>query len=283
MAKVTGIDISPIQPTLVPPNVTFAVDDFEDEWVEDEDWYDYIYVRHTMLAVRNTRNLLDQIYRFVLLLLLFRCFSPVTHHILKSIPPTTPSSVNPRLLRGKPVRISYSKSPHAYLHHEHGRPQSLTAWSYRHLKPGGYVEFQGFNHTPRCDDGSLTPETPYALREFFEFLEEGMARFGLDLNSIELVPEALGKLGFTDINTQSHKAPFGAWPHDKTLQACGAFAQTSFVDGLRGLAARPFGPKGLGWSNEQLEAFLAGVRKDCLDPSFHVWFPLHVVYARKPL
>ncbi|KAK3314450.1 S-adenosyl-L-methionine-dependent methyltransferase [Apodospora peruviana] len=43
-AQVTGVDLSPIQPTFVPPNVTFFVDDLEDEWTFSTK-FDFIFTR----------------------------------------------------------------------------------------------------------------------------------------------------------------------------------------------------------------------------------------------
>ncbi|KAK1452023.1 hypothetical protein CMEL01_06597 [Colletotrichum melonis] len=43
-AEVLGIDLSPNQPTFLPPNVDFEVDDIEEEWVFDEP-FDYIHSR----------------------------------------------------------------------------------------------------------------------------------------------------------------------------------------------------------------------------------------------
>ena len=42
-AQVIGVDLSPIQPTWVPPNVKFEVDDVEDNWTWDRDKFDLIY------------------------------------------------------------------------------------------------------------------------------------------------------------------------------------------------------------------------------------------------
>ena len=46
---VTGTDLSPIQPELVPPNCTFLVDNIEDDWVYREP-FDYIHGRMLMLG-----------------------------------------------------------------------------------------------------------------------------------------------------------------------------------------------------------------------------------------
>jgi SAM-dependent methyltransferase len=44
-ARVTGTDLSPIQPYLVPPNVKFEVDDCCDEWTFSANSFDFIHVR----------------------------------------------------------------------------------------------------------------------------------------------------------------------------------------------------------------------------------------------
>ncbi|KAF5251620.1 hypothetical protein FANTH_3230 [Fusarium anthophilum] len=42
--QVTGVDLSPIQPDFVPPNVNFVIDDIEDEWTYSQP-FDYIHSR----------------------------------------------------------------------------------------------------------------------------------------------------------------------------------------------------------------------------------------------
>ena len=44
-AIVTGTDLSPIQPTWVPPNVRFEIDDMESEWTYSPDTFDLIHIR----------------------------------------------------------------------------------------------------------------------------------------------------------------------------------------------------------------------------------------------
>ena len=43
-AHVLGIDLSPIQPIFIPPNVTFQIDDMEETWTYT-DKFDFIYSR----------------------------------------------------------------------------------------------------------------------------------------------------------------------------------------------------------------------------------------------
>ncbi|KAE9377506.1 UMTA methyltransferase [Stipitochalara longipes BDJ] len=59
-ATVIGIDLSPIQPAWVPPNLRFVVDDLEDEWLYPVDHFDYVHVRHTLHSVRNPPALMER-------------------------------------------------------------------------------------------------------------------------------------------------------------------------------------------------------------------------------
>jgi hypothetical protein len=44
-ARVIGNDLSAIQPSWVPPNLEFVVDDFEREWMYKPDYFDFIHAR----------------------------------------------------------------------------------------------------------------------------------------------------------------------------------------------------------------------------------------------
>ncbi|GAP88397.1 putative methyltransferase domain-containing protein [Rosellinia necatrix] len=60
-ANIMGIDLSPIQPTSVPPNVTFQVDDVEDTWVQDND-YDFIHMREASAYMRSTPDVIESVF-----------------------------------------------------------------------------------------------------------------------------------------------------------------------------------------------------------------------------
>jgi SAM-dependent methyltransferase len=61
-AEVTGIDLSPIQPSWVPPNVRFLVDDVEAEWTYRPASLDYIHARHVCMAIKDWPKLIRQSY-----------------------------------------------------------------------------------------------------------------------------------------------------------------------------------------------------------------------------
>ncbi|KAF4454183.1 hypothetical protein F53441_3183 [Fusarium austroafricanum] len=58
-ATIIGIDLSPIQPSLVPPNVQFQVDDVEDDWTFSEP-FDYIYTRFMTVSLANWPRFFEQ-------------------------------------------------------------------------------------------------------------------------------------------------------------------------------------------------------------------------------
>lgn len=71
----TGIDLSPIQPSYVPENVEFFVDDFEEEWLDPKNKYDLIHIRQALHSVRDPKLLAERAFRLVSPL-------PYPHHCL---------------------------------------------------------------------------------------------------------------------------------------------------------------------------------------------------------
>ncbi len=62
-AEVIGTDLTPIQTTLVPPNLRFIIDDYEDDWVFESQPFDYIHARYLATAVRDWPRLVQQVFR----------------------------------------------------------------------------------------------------------------------------------------------------------------------------------------------------------------------------
>ncbi|KAH6984716.1 S-adenosyl-L-methionine-dependent methyltransferase [Ilyonectria sp. MPI-CAGE-AT-0026] len=60
-AEVLGLDLSPIQPVWVPPNVKFLVDDVEDEWLNGDD-FDFVHLRNMIPILKSPVGLLKQAY-----------------------------------------------------------------------------------------------------------------------------------------------------------------------------------------------------------------------------
>ncbi|KAH9204290.1 S-adenosyl-L-methionine-dependent methyltransferase [Leptodontidium sp. 2 PMI_412] len=57
-ANILGVDLSPIQPIWVPPNVKFIVDDVESPWLYSKNHFDYIHSWHMVMAIRDWPRLM---------------------------------------------------------------------------------------------------------------------------------------------------------------------------------------------------------------------------------
>ncbi|SCB65331.1 unnamed protein product [Fusarium graminearum] len=63
-AQVVGVDLSPIQPAFVPPNLTFMIEDIEDEWNYSQS-FDYIHSRFMSSALASWTDFLTKCYKYV--------------------------------------------------------------------------------------------------------------------------------------------------------------------------------------------------------------------------
>lgn len=61
-AEVLGTDLSPIQPSWVPPNCRFIVDDAEDEWLNGDD-FDMVHMRTMASVVKDVPKVLSYAYK----------------------------------------------------------------------------------------------------------------------------------------------------------------------------------------------------------------------------
>lgn len=61
-AQIIGTDLSPIQPSWVPPNVQFELDDAESEWTFGSDHFDFIHIRCMFGAIGDWPRLFTQAY-----------------------------------------------------------------------------------------------------------------------------------------------------------------------------------------------------------------------------
>lgn len=62
-AEVIGTDLSPIQPSWVPPNVQFQIDDAESEWTFPKNSFDLIHIRHLSGAIKDWESLYAEAYK----------------------------------------------------------------------------------------------------------------------------------------------------------------------------------------------------------------------------
>ena len=140
----------------------------------------------------------------------------------------------------------------------------------RHLKPGGWIEFQSVTGVIRCDDGTVTDNN--AMRQFSNALADSTAIFGTPVDDPVRWKGWLEERGFEDVTEVVYKIPCNPWPRDPRLKLVGAFEMENLLFGLSGMTARLFS-KTLKWSPEQVEMFLIDVRREIKNRNVHAYWP----------
>ncbi|KIW05395.1 uncharacterized protein PV09_03910 [Verruconis gallopava] len=210
-AEVIGTDLSPIQPSWVPPNCRFEIDDATDEWTFQENYFDFIHNRNFICCIRDWPTLIAQ--------------------------------------------------------------------TYKHLKPGGWVEWHQKHPLFTSDDGSLAEGSPIDMwgKYFFEAAEN----LGTPASSCKLLKQRMEDAGFVNVEEYILKIPVGPWPKDKNLKTVGKFEYFNMTEGVEALSLRTF-TKGLGWSPERVQLFLMEVRNQVKDRKVHSYYHFYVVFGMKP-
>ncbi|KAF4998523.1 hypothetical protein FDECE_11764 [Fusarium decemcellulare] len=62
-AEVIGTDISPIQPSWIPPNLKFEIDDCMQEWTFEPDSFDFVHMRFLYGSIKDWSFLIKQAYK----------------------------------------------------------------------------------------------------------------------------------------------------------------------------------------------------------------------------
>ncbi|KAF4443799.1 hypothetical protein FACUT_1080 [Fusarium acutatum] len=202
-AKVIGVDLSPIQPDFVPPNVEFFIDDIEEPWNFSEP-FDYVHSRMMTFSIKSWPSLASSIYDLV---------------------------------------------------------------------PGGYVELLEIDLFAHSDDKTLTEE--HHLSKLIHLLDEASTKIGRPFQDNKKNKEILRDAGFVDIVETVFKWPTNRWPLDKRYKEIGEWNNLN-MDSFKGLEALSMAAltRVLGWSQEEVTAFLAKVRRDLNDRTIHAYWPV---------
>ncbi|KAL4418184.1 methyltransferase domain-containing protein [Colletotrichum abscissum] len=62
--EIIGVDLSAVQPSWVPHNVKFEIDDVESRWVGNR-MFDYIFVRYMLVSIQDWPKLVQNIYEYL--------------------------------------------------------------------------------------------------------------------------------------------------------------------------------------------------------------------------
>ena len=175
---------------------------------------------------------------------------------------------------------------------------ALFAEAYKVCRPGAWVEsLEGscFVESDHCD----LPDTS-ALGQWSRFFVEG----GKQLKRTFLVPEkelqrkGMEAAGFIDIQETTFKVssrthsvrlpeahifvqrPLGTWPRDPVLKEMGTMAQLVLERDTEGYIL--FVANLLGWSREEVQVYIAHLRREIRSNRYYPYSRQTVVWGRKP-
>lgn len=210
-SQVIGVDVSPIQPTFIPPNLQFEIDDLEQTWTFAHG-FDFIHSRMMTGSFGDWAKIIEQMFD--------------------------------------------------------------------NLNPGGFVEIQDICFPVRSHPSAPLPPNSAVLK-WATLMLEASVNIGCPLNSAEACKSLLQAAGFEGVVEKEYKWPMNRWPEDKKLREIGMWTLENLGSSLFGLSVALF-TRGLGWSVQQLEVFLVDVRKEMQNTKFHAYWPIYVIYGRKP-
>ncbi|KEZ44048.1 hypothetical protein SAPIO_CDS3786 [Scedosporium apiospermum] len=151
--------------------------------------------------------------------------------------------------------------------------------SFDNLEPGGWFEVSDITFPLQCDDTSF-PET-CELSKWSDLMMEASRNLKRPLDSAYSYKKQLEEAGFVNVVERRFKWPHNHWPKNKKYKELGTWACENIANGASGLSLALF-TRGLGWSAEEVEVFLSGVRKDMRNVRMHTYYTIIVVYGQKP-
>lgn len=116
------------------------------------------------------------------------------------------------------------------------------------------------------DDGTVSDTNQ--LAKFCDDIVNAAGQVGCDLRVAPKFEEMVRDAGFTNINREILKLPMGPWARDKRLKTIGFCHREQFLQGVAGIGMGLF-TRILHWSREQVEVYLALVRRDIGNPKIH--------------
>ncbi|KAF2104273.1 S-adenosyl-L-methionine-dependent methyltransferase [Rhizodiscina lignyota] len=150
---------------------------------------------------------------------------------------------------------------------------------YDALAPGGWLELQ--DYILPCE----APDESYAgtsLEQWNQVMLRAAAALGRPMDVADHYAEWMGKVGFTEVTERQFIWPTNTWPRDPKLKEIGKWNEVNMLQGLAGFSLALM-TRGLAWSKDEVDVFVAKVRADMRDRRIHAYFRIPVVYGQKPL
>ncbi|PNP83246.1 hypothetical protein FNYG_03568 [Fusarium nygamai] len=154
---------------------------------------------------------------------------------------------------------------------------TMVANAHEHLKEGGWIEFQDFDYTVRCDDGTMQTDDP--LRVFFDTCAQGIRKYGCTNFGKKDVRKSLIAAGFTQVQAVSEKVPISCWSQGEGMRDLGKLMEANIMNLIGSMAIKPL--KALGIPEEKRKEMVSQAYKSLMNEKAHRYMNCRIVYGQK--
>ena len=143
--------------------------------------------------------------------------------------------------------------------------------AFQHLQPGGWLEVQEFVLGYR-----LAPSTIHqnpATTSWTKALADAAAKVNIDVTAPVHFGHLLEAAGFRDWKVEKPIWPIGPWSESRKAKRLGNWARQDLQDALSAVSLA-FLTRVEGWTREEVELSLVGVRAELRDPDVHQYIQL---------
>jgi len=243
-AKITGIDLSPIQDESVPDNVFFELQDCSDtDWLRPLGSFDFIYTQSLFGSLRDYAQYLITARKYL---------TPGSGWI-----ECCETDIKPR--------CDDNSMPGAESESEDDEDEEN--------------DFRRDTKAKR--DIIQYQERDYAFKTWAEWMDYASRLQGRPFRIAKQVKKWMLAAGYVDVHLVTTKIPIGSWPKDKRLKAIGRQWADLIADTLPAASYINF-TEALDMDRDHLEVFLADVRKSLANRNIHTYLRNYTVYGRRP-
>jgi hypothetical protein len=110
------------------------------------------------------------------------------------------------------------------------------------------------------------------LYKWNETVVAGAAKIGRPWTNAQHYKQWMEEIGFQDVVEKKFYWPTNAWAKGEYFKRIALYWQANLLNGLEGISFKVM--SAMGWSAEEIQAFLPRVRRDVKDSSIHAYLSM---------
>lgn len=115
----------------------------------------------------------------------------------------------------------------------------------------------------------------YELLEWTKTQDMAAMRLGMPLRIANKLKTWFEQAGFVDVHEEIFRIPINSWPRDARLKLLGKFQNWNMSAGVHAWTVEYF-VRALGWTETEVEVYLAHLRNSISDRSVHAYYKVYV-------